>query len=72
MQPEDYMSFLVRLWRNQPGADRPGGWRGELELIQTGARWSFCTHAELLAFLQWLTIAQQVRPCPASETPTKQ
>jgi hypothetical protein len=60
MQPEGYMSFLVRLWREQPGDDLPCDWRGELEQIQTGIRWNFSTHCELLTFLHQLTVAPQM------------
>jgi hypothetical protein len=67
MQPEGYMSFLVRLWRDHPGNDQWGDWQGELEQIQTGARWSFSTHSELLAFLHQLTVGPQVVTQPASE-----
>ena len=55
MHPEDYMSFLVRLWRDPPGADQPGDWRGEIEQIQTGTRRHFGTYTELLACLHRLT-----------------
>ena len=67
MQPEDYMSFLMRLWRDHPGAKQRAGWHGEIEQIQTGTRWSFCTPGELLAFLQQLTVASQAGTQPASE-----
>ena len=69
MQPEDYLSFLVRLWHDHPGVHQLDGWHGELELIQTGARWSFCTRAELFAFLQWLMIAPKADTHPVSGTP---
>jgi hypothetical protein len=32
--PPSYRSFLVRLWRDPPGAG--GAWRGEVESIQSG------------------------------------
>ena len=69
MQPEDYMSFLMRLWRDHPGADQPGGWHGEIEQIQTGTRWSFCTLGELLVFLQQLMVASQASTQTVSEAP---
>ena len=69
MQPEDYMSFLVRLWRDHPGDDQPCDWQGELEQIQTGTRWSFSTYSELLACLRQLTVAPQAVIQPASEEP---
>jgi hypothetical protein len=68
MEPEDYMSFLVRLWRDQPG-NEPDTWRGEIEQIQTGIRRHFSTHSELFAFLHQLVIASQVIAQPASEDP---
>ncbi|MBC8163692.1 MAG: hypothetical protein H7Z42_20995 [Roseiflexaceae bacterium] len=48
MQPDGYMSFVVRMWRDQPG----GVWHGEVEQIQTGERWSFAVLAHLLDFLR--------------------
>jgi hypothetical protein len=56
-EPEGFMSFLVRLWRNHPGDDPPCDWRGEPEQIQTSTRWSFSTYSELLACLHQLTVA---------------
>jgi hypothetical protein len=67
MQPEGYMSFLVRLWRDHPGDDPPCDWCGELEQIQTGTRWSFSTYSELLACLHQLTVAPLTVTQPASE-----
>ena len=52
MQVEEYTSFLVRLWRDHPGCDGPASWHGEIEHVQTGARWSFSTLEALLSFLQ--------------------
>lgn len=69
MQLEDYMSFLMRLWRDHPGNDQLGRWHGEIEQIQTGTRWSFCTLGELLAFLQQLMVESQVGTQPVSEIP---
>jgi hypothetical protein len=66
MQPEDYMSFLVRLWRD-PGAELPCDWCGELEQIQTGTRWSFRSYGELLACLGQLTGASQAIASPIPE-----
>jgi hypothetical protein len=57
MQSEDYMSFLVRLWRDQPGNVQYCDWHGEIEHIQTGARWSFSTLETLLIFLHQAVIA---------------
>ena len=45
--PEDYISFLVRLWGEHPGNDQPGDWQDELEQIQASTRWRFSTHSEL-------------------------
>jgi hypothetical protein len=59
MESEGYMSFLVRLWRDSPGTAQTCDWCGELEQIQTGARWSFSTYGELLACLHQLTGASQ-------------
>jgi len=67
MQAEEYMSFLVRLWRDQLGTDQPCDWHGEIEQIQTGTRWRFGTHSELLVFLQQLTLAPQAGTQPVSE-----
>jgi hypothetical protein len=69
MQPEDYMSFLVRLWRDQLGADQLCDWHGEIEQIQTGTRWCFGTHSELLAFLQQLAATPRACIQPALEAP---
>ena len=57
MESEDYRSFLVRLWRDHSGCGGPDGWRGEVEHVQTGARWSFSTLDALLAFLHQAVIA---------------
>jgi hypothetical protein len=67
MQPEGYMSFLVRLWRDSPGDEQPWDWCGELEQIQTGIRWSFSTYSELLACLDQLAVASQAVTQPARE-----
>jgi hypothetical protein len=44
----DYLSFLVRLWRMQDGAD---AWRGSIESPHTGERLGFASLEELFAFL---------------------
>jgi hypothetical protein len=67
MQPEEYMSFLVRLWRDQTGDVQPCDWCGELEQIQTGTRLSFSTYSELLAYLRQLTFVSQAGTQPESE-----
>jgi hypothetical protein len=38
MQTEGYMSFLVRLWRDQPGDKQLCDWCGELEQMRKAAR----------------------------------
>ena len=66
MQPEDYMSFLVRLWRDYSGNDHPGSWQAEVEHIQTGARCRLCTLDELLEFLR-LAASAPATVQPASD-----
>jgi hypothetical protein len=65
MQPEHYMSFLVRLWRNQADGEQSEDWQGEIQQIQTGTQRCFSTLGELLAFLRQAVIAQP----PASDEP---
>jgi hypothetical protein len=67
MQPEGYMSFLVRLWRDPLGDEQLWDWCGELEQIQTGIRWSFSTYSELLACFHQLTAASQTITLPYRE-----
>ena len=67
MQVEEYTSFLVRLWRDHPGSDGPACWHGEIEHVQTGARWSFSTLEALLAFLQQATVASDLVARTVSE-----
>ena len=53
-EPATYMSFLVRLWR-EPGGETlalHADWRGEIECIQTGQRWTYLTLDELLGLLR--------------------
>jgi hypothetical protein len=69
MQPEDYVSFLLRLWRDQPTDDRRGAWHGEIEHIQTGARWGFSTLSDLIAFLHQAMVAPHTISQPASDEP---
>lgn len=49
----EYMSFLIRLWREAEGETGPSpvDWHCEVEHIQTGQRWQFSTLDELLDFL---------------------
>lgn len=55
MGPDGYMSFVVRLW-----CDAAGEWRGEVEHIQSGQRWSFASLAHTLDFLRLAASAPQV------------
>ena len=48
---DGYMSFVVRLWCDPAGSE----WRGEVEHIQSGNRWSFASLAHLLDFLRLAT-----------------
>jgi len=48
MEPDSYMSFVVRLWYEPSDST----WRGEVEHIQTGYRWSFGSLPHLLDFLR--------------------
>jgi hypothetical protein len=57
MQPEEYGSFLVRLWYARQDGDRQRPGHAEVEHIQSGSRLSFHTCDTLLAFLQ-----QAIRP----------
>jgi hypothetical protein len=52
--PVEYVSFLVRFWREQNprGPEPSGGWRSEVEHVQTGQHWAFGTLDELLDFLR--------------------
>ena len=68
MQPEGYMSFLVRLWPEQHGQDGRGGWCGEVEHVQSGNRWYFGSLDEVLAFLQHMTGAYLPRSAGDSDT----
>src|SRR5262245_60208802 len=52
MHPDEYGSFLVRLWYAREVGNRDHAGHAEVEHIQSGARWSFRTCAALLSFLQ--------------------
>jgi hypothetical protein len=57
MSPVEYMSFVIRLWREnnlQPG-ETPLPWQIEAEHIQTGQVWKFETLSELFDFFQQQT-----------------
>ena len=45
-----YLSFLVRLWREPVpgGPEVESGWRGEVEHIQSGRRWTLQSLEEVL------------------------
>lgn len=49
-----YVSFLIRMWREggEHAAGIPGGWRSQLEHIQSGKRWNFESLDDLLHFLR--------------------
>ncbi len=54
MDPPNYISFLIRLWR-EPNSELPeqtAGWQGEVEHIQSGQRWSFDGLEQLLASIR--------------------
>ena len=64
-----YASFLIRLWHSanrEDGVDP--GWHSEVEHIQSGETWSFCSIDELEAFfrqkatqpqgLEWIEIKE--------------
>ena len=69
MQPDGYMSFLVRLWTTQHSPNGEGGWCGEVEHVQSGNRWNFATLDEVLAFLQHTTgSTSQVKRADGSES----
>ncbi len=58
-----YVSFLVRLWREnslEPGAPAPD-WQAELQHIQSGQRWTFHSLDDLFAF-----VLQQAEPLAES------
>jgi hypothetical protein len=59
MMPDEYVSFVVRFWRDPPAAEPCAAWQGEIEQIQSGVRWSFRTLPDLIAFLSQVAD----RPC---------
>ncbi|MFN8495117.1 MAG: hypothetical protein U0350_46370 [Caldilineaceae bacterium] len=69
MDPEEYESFVVRIWRKPATNLQERTWSGEIEQIQNGVRWGFCTLSDLLAFLQQAAGAEGTTTPPAS-TPT--
>jgi hypothetical protein len=53
MDPDEYVSFLVRLWRNSADDDPQHPWCGEIEHVQSGVRVSFSTLSEeIVEFLE--------------------
>lgn len=67
MESEEYMSFLVRLWRDHLGGDGPCGWRCEAEHVQTGMRCRFSSLDQLLTFLRQAASAPESIAPPASD-----
>ena len=64
--PETYISFLVRMWREE-SLEMPeptGDWRGEVEHVQSGRRWTFDTLDKLLCFVRRL--AEDPEACSSS------
>jgi hypothetical protein len=51
-QPEAYNSYLVRFWQEADGIKPKGGWRGEIESVQTSQKWQFHHLSDLLQFIQ--------------------
>jgi hypothetical protein len=60
MYPDEYGSFLVRLWYAHHDGNRRRAGHAEVEHIQTGSRWSFPTCDTLLTFLQ--RVADRMQP----------
>ena len=67
--PPTYVSFLVRLWReDEPEREAPtADWQGEVEHIQSSQRWTFNTLDELLGFLRRQAEDPEVLRRPADE-----
>ena len=51
-QPDGYNSYLVRFWQEADGKRPEGGWRGEVESVQTSHKWQFHHLSDLLQFIQ--------------------
>ena len=64
MDREAYESFLVRIWRKPATTPQERQWCGEIEEIQSGLRWGFCTLTDLLAFLQEAAGGQETMTPP--------
>ena len=55
-----YASFLIRLWRSVDRTeDKDLDWHSEVEHIQSGKSWLFCTLSDLEAFLRQQAIDPQ-------------
>ena len=55
--PTKYLSYLLRLWEVSSCSGENETWRASVECVQGGAKVTFATLEELLAFLQ-----QQTQP----------
>ena len=53
-EPQEYLSYLLRLWRTSSHGHAV--WRASLESAQTGERRGFADLASLLAFLEQQTV----------------
>lgn len=49
-QDPQYQSFLLRLWQEEE-TDGTAIWRGEIESIQSGRKWTFTSPETALEFL---------------------
>ena len=67
--PVEYVSFLVRLWRevNVSSKAPAPDWHSEVEVIQTGQRWTFNSIDELLQFLRQQAIDLDTSRDPGAE-----
>ncbi len=67
--PMTYLSFLVRLWHepNTESSVQPTHWKGEVEHIQSGQRWTFETLDEVLSFLRQRVSNPQMSSYSADE-----
>jgi hypothetical protein len=63
MHPDEYGSFLVRLWYAHHDGSRQCDGHAEVEHIQSGVHWSFRTCDSLLSFLQRATDRMQSMDC---------
>jgi hypothetical protein len=56
-QPNDYTSYLMRLWKTHEGDG--AAWRISLEDTRSGCRWQFNSLEAMVAFLQGETADEQ-------------